>query len=69
MENIKAFIEKWGVTIALCGLGTLLVFALVSCIYTAVANPFVGIVGLLGAITALGIDAWAIYKNIKQNKA
>lgn len=65
MEKIKAFIEKWGYVVFLGIVGIALLFDVGCSIYTAVINPFVGIVALVGALCALGTIAYSIYKEVK----
>ena len=65
MENLKNVIERWGYCAFLVIVAVALCFALGATIYTAVTNPFVGIVGLAGVLCALGVLATAIVKEIK----
>lgn len=66
MERIKAFIEKWGYVVFLALVGVALMFDVGCGIYTAITNPWVGIVALVGAIMALGTIVWTIYKEVKR---
>ena len=42
-------------------------FTLGCTIYTAVVNPFIGIVGLVGSISSLAVLAHTLCKEIKNN--
>lgn len=66
MERIKAFIEKWGYVVFLALVGVALMFAVGCSIYTAVTNPWVAIIALVGAIMALATIVWTIYKEVKR---
>lgn len=62
MEKISKWFNKWGLVIALTVLGVMLLSALGACIYTAIINPFVGIVGCGGVIVALGVLVYLIWE-------
>ena len=64
MKKIWDFISKWGVIIALGIVGVALLFALGCCIYTAIANPFVGIVGAIGITVVLGVIVYITWEEI-----
>jgi hypothetical protein len=67
MGKISEFFDKWGFVAFLSIVGVGLLFALGCCIYTSIINPFVGIVGTLSVVLALGgIALWA-YLDIKVN--
>lgn len=66
MNKIAEFLSKWAFAIFLIVVAITLVFALISCIYTAVANPFVGIVGCVGAVLAIAVVVGWIFKEIKE---
>lgn len=66
MENIKAFIERWGYVVFLGLVGVALLFDVGCSIYTSVINPSVGIISLVGALCALGVLATAMIKEIKR---
>lgn len=66
MNKIAEFLSKWAFAIFLIVVAITLVFALISCIYTAVANPFVGIVGCVGAVLALAVVISFIVVEIKE---
>ena len=65
MGKISYFFKKWGFAISLIVVAVTLIFALISCIYTAVANPFVGIVGCVGAVLTIAVVVGWIFKEIK----
>ena len=46
MGTITAFLSKWAFAIVLCIVAVTLLFAVGCCVYTAITNPFVGIVGM-----------------------
>lgn len=66
MNKIAEFFSKWGFAIFLIVAAVTLVFALISCIYTAVANAFVGITGCVGAVLAIAVVVYWILKEIKE---
>lgn len=53
MKKIAEFFSKWAFAIVLCLIAVALLFALGCCVYTAITNPFVGIVGGIGALLSL----------------
>ena len=53
MKKIAEFFSKWAFAIMICVGAVALLFALGCCIYTAITNPFVGIVGIVGVVLAL----------------
>ena len=57
MGKIWDFINKWAFAGFLCLIGLALLFSLGCAIYTAVKNPTVGIVGIVGILPCL---AWII---------
>lgn len=67
MNKIAEFFNKWGFTMFISLVGIAVLFAIGCCIYTAVVNPFVGILGLLGSLAAFGIIAQMIYKEVKND--
>lgn len=66
MNKIAEFLTKWAFFIFLIVEAVTLVFALISCIYTAVANAFVGIAGCVGVVLALAVVIGWIFKEIKE---
>lgn len=66
MGKVQEFFSKWAFAIFLIVVAVTLIFALISCIYTAVANPFVGIVGCVGAVLAIAVVVGWIFKEIKE---
>jgi hypothetical protein len=53
MGKVIAFFSKWASAIVLGVVAIALLFALGCTIYTAIKNPFVGIVGTIGVAIAL----------------
>lgn len=66
MGKIEYFLAKWALVIFLMVVGITLLFALACCIYTAVTNAWVGIVGCVGVALALAVVSWKITKEIKE---
>lgn len=67
MGKIKEWFSKWYGVIVSCVVAVTLLFALGSCIYTAIVNPFVGIVGLCGVVLAIAICGFIIWREIEEN--
>ena len=67
MGKIKEWFSKWYGVIVLCAVVVTLLFALGSCIYTAIVNPFVGIVGLCGVALALAFCVFRIWREVENN--
>jgi hypothetical protein len=67
MGKVQEFLTKWGFTMFISLVGVAILFAIGCCIYTAIVNSFVGIIGLLGSIASLGMTVWLIYKKIKND--
>ena len=68
MGKIGEFLAKWAFCIVLCLLAVTLLCGFGCCVYTAITNPLVGIIGGIGVFIALGIDASWIYIEIKEGK-
>lgn len=71
MNKIAEFFSKWGFVIILNLVGIALLFALGCCIYTAIINPFVGGVGIVGVatvITAVVALIWGEIEDIKEEE-
>jgi hypothetical protein len=71
MKKILNWFGKWGFVIILYLIGVALLFALGCCIYTAIINPFVGGVGIVGvatAITAVVALIWGEIEDIKEEE-
>lgn len=66
MGKIADFLAKWAFVIFLMAGGITLLFALACCIYTAVTNAWVGIVGCVGVALALAVVSGRITKEIKE---
>lgn len=66
MKKIAEFFSKWAFAIMLCIAGVALLFALGCCIYTAITNPFVGIVGIVGVLLALVGVVGLVMREIKE---
>lgn len=67
MKKIADFFSKWAFTMFISLVGVAILFAIGCCIYTAIVNSFVGIIGLLGSIASLGVIVWLIYKKMKND--
>lgn len=66
MNKIVDFFNKWAFAMMICLAIIALLFALGSCIYTAIINPFVGIVGGIGVLIALAIAVGWLFAEIKK---
>ena len=66
MKKIAEFFSKWAFVIILSLVGLVLLFALSCCIYTAVTNPLVGILGSIGVAVALASIVGLIVTEIKE---
>ena len=66
MEKITTFLSKWAFAIVLCIVAVTLLFAVGCCVYTAITNPFVGIVGAVGALIALVCAVGLLCSEIKK---
>ena len=64
MGKIWKWLDKWCLVIALGLVGVALLFALGSCIYTAISAPFVGIVGAIGITVVLGMIVYITWEEI-----
>lgn len=67
MNKISSFISSWGYIIFLAILILVGLFTLGCTIYTSTASPFVGVVGIVGAIAMLTVLAHNMCKEIKNN--
>lgn len=68
MNKVAEFLKDWALVIFLCALALMVLFTVGCTIYTAIINPFAGIVGLVGAMASLAIIGWLIYKEIERIK-
>ena len=68
MDKIANFFSKWGFVVILYLIGVALLFALGCCIYTAIINPFVGGVGIVGVATAIAAVVALIWGEIEDIK-
>lgn len=66
MKKIAEFFGKWGFMVILAVVAMVLLTTLGCCIYTAVKAPFVGVVGVVGALLSLAVVAGLICIEIKQ---
>lgn len=66
MNKIVDFFSKWAFLIVVCVIAVALLFALGCCIYTAITNPFVGSIGVLGVLVALAVAIGWIFVEIKE---
>lgn len=67
MGKIKEWFSNWYGVITLCVVSLVLLFSLGCCIYTAIVNPFVGIVGLCGVVLAIAFCILMIWREIEDN--
>lgn len=65
MGKVAEFLSKWAFAIVLCLLAATLICGFGCCIYTAITNPLVGIVGGFGVLIALGIVVYWIWSEIQ----
>ena len=68
MNKVGDFFKKWGFVVILAIIAVTLLFSLGCCIYTAVINPFVGIVGIVGVVLTLVFIAGRICEEIKYGR-
>ena len=66
MNKVADFFKQWVFAIILGVLGITLLFTLGCCIYTSITNPFVGIVGIVGAVASLVVVAGLMTSEIKR---
>lgn len=67
MEKIKEWINTWFGVVALSVVSVALLFALGCCIYTAIVNPIVGVVGSVGVALALAFCVFMIWCEVEDN--
>ena len=65
MGKVAEFFKTWSYVLFLALIDVTVLFTLGSTIYTAVTNPFVGIVGIVGSVASLALVSWLLYKEIK----
>ena len=65
MNKVGDFFKRWGFVVILAIIAVTLLFSLGCCIYTAVINPFVGIVGIVGCVAALLVAIGWICSEVK----
>jgi hypothetical protein len=63
--KVAEFFKKWSFVILLSFVGIAMLFTLACAIYTVITNAFVGSVGIVGAVAALCLISWQIYKEVK----
>lgn len=66
MGKITEFFNKWAFAIVLCAFALALVAAFGCCVYTAITNPFVGIIGCVSVLIALAVLVSWIVIEIKE---
>lgn len=66
MNKIAEFFSKWAFAMFLGIVAVMLLFAVGCCVYTAVVNPFVGIVGIVGVAVCLVCVVGWLCKEIKE---
>ena len=65
MNKVGDFFKRWSFIILLAFVGIAMLFTLACAIYTVITNAFVGSVGIVGAVAAICLISWQIYKEIK----
>jgi hypothetical protein len=68
MKKIADFFSKWGFTVILVVVAMVLLTTLGCCIYTAVKAPFVGIIGIVGAVLSLAVVAGLLFQEITEGR-
>ena len=68
MKKIADFFSKWGFVVILAVVAMVLLTTLGCCIYTAVKAPFVGIVGIVGALLSLAVVAGLLFEEITEGR-
>ena len=63
--KVAEFFKKWSFVILLSFVGIAMLFTLACTIYTVITNAFIGSVGIIGAVAAICLIAWQIYKEVK----
>ena len=66
MDKIANFFSKWGFVVILAVVAMVLLTTLGCCIYTAVKAPFVGVVGIVGALLSLTVVAGLLVQEITE---
>ena len=67
MGKIKEWINTWFGVIAVGVVAVALLFALGCCIYTAIVNPIVGLIGVVGVALALAFCVLLIWREVEDN--
>lgn len=67
MGKIKEWINTWFGVIAVGVVAVALLFALGCCIYTAIVNPIVGLIGVVGVALALAFCVFMIWREVEDN--
>jgi uncharacterized Tic20 family protein len=67
MEKIKEWINTWLGVVVVGVVSVALLFALGCCIYTAIVNPIVGVVGVVGVALALAFCVFMIWREVEDN--
>lgn len=68
MNKIANFFSKWGFVVIPAIVAMVLLTTLGCCIYTAVKAPFVGIVGIVGAVLSLAVVAGLLFQEITERR-
>ena len=68
MKKIAEFFSKWGFVVILAVVAMVLLTSLGCCIYTAVKAPFVGVVGIVGALLSLAVVAGLLFQEITEGR-
>ena len=67
MGKIKEWINTWFGVIAVGVVAVALLFALGCCIYTAIVNTIVGLIGVAGVTLALAFCVLKIWREVEDN--
>ena len=65
MKKIADFFSKWAFALFLCVLCVIELFTLGCSIYTAVTNPFIGCIGVVGALCPIMLFGYWAYIEIR----
>lgn len=63
--KVTQFFKQWSIVILLSIIGIAMLFTLACAIYTVINNALIGSIGIVGAVAALLLVSWLIYKEVK----
>lgn len=66
-EKIKEWVNTWFGVVFLGAHSVALLFALGCCIYTAIVNTIVGLIGVVGVALALALCVLLIWREVEDN--